>query len=68
MDELLIEVTEFLEDNELTELIAATSDDRGVVLFLQESVVPNTSTENLQINRRVVIVISDPTHEEGETF
>ncbi|MFC0473228.1 OmpA family protein [Halalkalibacter kiskunsagensis] len=155
MDKLLNEVTEFLVDNELTEHISATRDERGVVLVLQERtlfesaeaellpdakpflskvgtllvaipnfvkveghtdsrpistfrypsnwelsgarassvirfligthhlepnryiatgygdtrpVVPNTTTENLQINRRVVIVISDPTHDDGDTF
>ncbi|MDT8859366.1 flagellar motor protein MotB [Alkalihalobacillus sp. MEB130] len=155
MDELLYEVNEFLEENELTELISATRDDRGVVLVLQERtifataeaellpdaepflskvgtllvaipnivkveghtdsrpistyrypsnwelsgarassvirflidthdlepdrfiatgygdtrpVVPNTTVENLQQNRRVVIVISDPSLEDGETF
>ncbi|WP_209123893.1 flagellar motor protein MotS [Alkalihalobacillus sp. BA299] len=31
-------------------------------------VVPNTTVENLQTNRRVVIVISDPTYETDETF
>ena len=155
MDELLEEVQEFLETNELTELISATRDDRGVVLVLQEKmlfntaeadilpearpflnkvgtllgaipnmvkveghtdsrpistfkypsnwelsgarassvirylsesnsldpkrfiatgfgdtrpVVPNTTIENLQLNRRVVIVISDPTYDEGATY
>ncbi|KHF39653.1 flagellar motor protein MotS [Halalkalibacter okhensis] len=155
MDELLKEVNEFLEENELTELISATRDDRGVVLVLQERtlfetaeaellpeaepflskvgtllraipnsvkveghtdsrpistyrypsnwelsgarassvirfliethnlepdrfiatgygdtrpVVPNTTVENLQLNRRVVIVISDPTHDDGDTY
>lgn len=155
MDELLQEVQEFLEANELTELISATRDDRGVVLVLQERllfstaeadllpearpflnkvgtlleaipnmirveghtdsrpiatyrfpsnwelsgarassvirylvesnnlepkrfiatgygdtrpVVPNTTVENLQLNRRVVIVISDPTYNDGQTY
>nr|WP_096202850.1 flagellar motor protein MotS [Bacillus sp. FJAT-45350] len=155
MDELLEEVQEFLETNEMTELISATRDDRGVVLVLQERtlfetaeadlltdarpfldkvgsllsaipnmvkieghtdsrpistfrypsnwelsgarassvirylttnhnldpqrfvatgygdtrpVVPNTTVENLQLNRRVVLVISDPTYEDGETY
>ncbi|OLO40220.1 flagellar motor protein MotS [Alkalihalophilus pseudofirmus] len=155
MDELLQEVQQFLETNELTELISATRDDRGVVLVLQERtlfetaeadvlsdaqpfldkvgtlltaipnlvkveghtdsrpistyrfpsnwelsgarassvirylldnhdletnrfiatgygdtrpVVPNTTVENLQTNRRVVIVISDPTYDTEETF
>lgn len=155
MDELLEEVQEFLESNELTELISVTRDDRGVVLVLQERtlfntaeadilpdagpfldkvgtlletipnmvkveghtdsrpistyrypsnwelsgarassviryitdrhnvepkrfiatgygdtrpVVPNTTVENLQLNRRVVIVISDPTVNEDSTF
>ncbi|KMK77817.1 flagellar motor protein MotS [Alkalihalobacillus pseudalcaliphilus] len=31
-------------------------------------VVSNTNEENLQMNRRVVIIISDPTFEEEETF
>ncbi|KYG26682.1 flagellar motor protein MotS [Alkalihalobacillus trypoxylicola] len=31
-------------------------------------VVPNDSNENMQLNRRVVIVISDPTYDEQETF
>ena len=155
MDELLEEVQEFLETNELTELISATRDDRGVVLVLQERtlfataeadvladakpfldkvgtllvaipnmvkveghtdsrpistfrypsnwelsgarassvirylvdnhnlepnrfiatgygdtrpVVPNTTVENLQTNRRVVIVISDPAYDVEDTF
>jgi chemotaxis protein MotB len=155
MDELLKEVTEFLENHELTEQISATRDERGVVLVLQERalfesaeaellpnakpflskvgtlleaipnivkveghtdsrpistfrypsnwelsgarasrvirflidthnlepsrfiatgygdtrpVVPNTTAENLQINRRVVIVISDPAYEDEKTF
>ncbi|WP_088103846.1 flagellar motor protein MotS [Halalkalibacter urbisdiaboli] len=155
MDELLQEVQEFLEVNEMTELISATRDDRGVVLVLQERtlfetaeaeilvsaepflskvgtlleaipnmvkveghtdsrpistfrypsnwelsgarassvirylvetsdldpkrfvatgygdtrpVVPNTSIENLQVNRRVVIVISDPNYDENDMF
>ncbi|MCM3714999.1 flagellar motor protein MotS [Halalkalibacter oceani] len=155
MDALLAEVQNFLEENELTEGISATRDDRGVVLVLQERtlfetaeaeilpealpflekvgtlleaipnmvrveghtdsrpistfrypsnwelsgarassvirhlintydldpkrfvatgygdtrpVVPNTSVENLQTNRRVVIVISDPNSEDNQTF
>nr|WP_231686808.1 flagellar motor protein MotS [Bacillus sp. JCM 19034] len=36
MDELLEEVTEFLNENDLNDLISATRDDRGVVLVLQE--------------------------------
>ncbi|WP_227936572.1 flagellar motor protein MotS [Alkalihalobacillus deserti] len=155
MDELHKEVNEFLEDNELTELISASRDDRGVVLVLQERtlfesgeakllptaepfltkvgtllkaipntvkveghtdsrpistfrfpsnwelsgarassvirfligthdleanrfiatgygetrpVVPNTTVENLQTNRRVVIVISDPSYDDGQDF
>ncbi|GAE25819.1 flagellar motor rotation protein MotB [Halalkalibacter wakoensis JCM 9140] len=155
LDELLHEVNEFLEENELTEVISATRDDRGVVLVLQERtlfetaeaelldeaelflskvgtllesipnivkveghtdsrpistyrfpsnwelsgarassvirflidtynlepsrfiatgygdtrpVVPNTTVENLQMNRRVVIVISDPTYDDGDTY
>lgn len=31
-------------------------------------VVPNTTVENLQQNRRVVIVISDPAYDDGNTF
>jgi chemotaxis protein MotB len=155
MDELLEEVQEFLEENEMNELISATRDDRGGVLVLQERtlfetaeadlidsaepflgkvgtllsaipnmvkveghtdsrpisnfrypsnwelsgarassvirylvetndldpqrfvatgygdtrpVVPNTTVENLQLNRRVVIVISDPTYSDEDTF
>ncbi|WP_100373793.1 flagellar motor protein MotS [Bacillus sp. FJAT-45037] len=155
MDELLIEVQDFLVENDLNELISATRDDRGVVLVLQERtlfetaeavlidtampfldkvgtllatipnmvkveghtdsrpisnfrypsnwelsgarassvirylidakeldpqrfvatgygdtrpVVPNTTVDNLRLNRRVVIVISDPTHASDETF
>ncbi len=155
LDELLAEVEEFLEENELTEQISATRDDRGVVLILQEQalfetgeaevlpgarpfldkvgtlvelipnivkveghtdnrpistyrypsnwelsgarassviryiidhhnvdpsrfiatgfgdtrpVVPNTTEENLQQNRRVIIVISDPTTNPDDTF
>ncbi|MFC0562000.1 flagellar motor protein MotS [Halalkalibacter alkalisediminis] len=155
MDELLQEVNNFLETNELNELISATRDDRGVVLVLQERtlfesgeaellpvaepfltkvgtlleaipnmvkveghtdsrpistfrypsnwelsgarassvirfligahdleasrfiatgygetrpVVPNTTVENLQTNRRVVIVISDPSYDDGQDF
>ncbi|WP_413379020.1 flagellar motor protein MotS [Alkalihalobacillus sp. 1P02AB] len=155
MDELLREVQEFISQNELSEHISATRDDRGVVLVLQERltfesgeaslldeakpflekvgtlieaipnmikveghtdnrpistvrypsnwelsgarassviryfiennevdpyrfmatgygetrpVVPNTTNDNLQINRRVVIIISDPTYEEDETY
>ncbi|WP_198510241.1 flagellar motor protein MotS [Bacillus solitudinis] len=155
MDNLLEEVQEFLEVNEMKELVSATRDDRGVVLVLQERtlfetaeseliqsaepflekvgtllaaipnmvkveghtdsrpisnfrypsnwelsgarassvirylvennnleasrfvatgygdtrpVVPNTTVENLKINRRVVIVISDPTYLEGDTY
>ncbi|QKS72078.1 flagellar motor protein MotB [Paenalkalicoccus suaedae] len=155
LDEVLEEVQEFLEENELTEEITASRDDRGVVLVLQEQtlfesasavlieeaepflekvgtllssmpnlvkveghtdsrpintaqfpsnwelsgarassviryvvddfaldprrfiavgygdtrpVVPNTTEDNLQQNRRVVIVISDPSYEEGDLF
>lgn len=155
MDELLEEVQEFLEVNEMNDVISATRDDRGVVLVLQERtlfetaeaelldsaepflekvgtllsaipnmvkveghtdsrpisnfrypsnwelsgarassvirylvetndldpkrfiatgygdtrpVVPNTTVENLQLNRRVVIVISDPTYSEEDAF
>lgn len=151
MDALVQEVQSFLEANQLTEVISATKDDRGVVLVLQERilfetgeaeiiadakpfldkvgsllktipntveveghtdsrpisnyrypsnwelsgarassviryiagnhqlepsrfiatgygetrpVVPNTSEENLQLNRRVVIIISDPTNDD----
>ncbi|WP_035178711.1 flagellar motor protein MotS [Alkalihalobacterium bogoriense] len=155
MDELLQEVQEFLETNELTEVISATRDDRGVVLVLEERtlfnpaeadilpegqaflnkvgtllvaipnmikveghtdsvpistfrypsnwelsgarassvirylldnydlepkrfvatgygetrpVVPNTTPENLQRNRRAVIIILDPTYNDDNTF
>ncbi|GAE34171.1 flagellar motor protein MotS [Halalkalibacter akibai] len=155
MDELLQEVDQFLEENDLQDVISATRDDRGVVLVLQERtlfesaeaellpsaepflskvgtlleaipnmvkveghtdsrpistfrypsnwelsgarassvirflidnhnletnrfiatgygdtrpVVPNTSEENLQTNRRVVIVISDPSYNDGQTY
>lgn len=155
MDELLKEVDEFISNNELSEHISVTRDDRGVVLVLQERltfesgearlldeakpflekvgtlieaipnmikveghtdnrpistvrypsnwelsgarassvirflidnnevdpnrfmatgygdtrpVVPNTTNENLQVNRRVVIIISDPTYEEDDTY
>ncbi|ADH98788.1 flagellar motor protein MotS [Salisediminibacterium selenitireducens] len=155
LDDLLEEVNEFIEDNDLTENISATRDDRGVVLVLQEQalfetaraeilpqaepflekvgtlvttvpnmvkveghtdsrpintvqfpsnwelsgarassvirfilsnfdvderrflavgygetrpVAPNTTPDNLQQNRRVVIVISDPSYDESELF
>lgn len=155
LDDLLQEVNEFIEDNDLTENISATRDDRGVVLVLQEQalfetaraeilpqaepflekvgtlvttvpnmvkveghtdsrpintvqfpsnwelsgarassvirfilsnfdvddrrflavgygetrpVAPNTTPDNLQQNRRVVIVISDPSYDESELF
>jgi chemotaxis protein MotB len=155
MDELLQEVDQFLEENDLKEVISTTRDDRGVVLVLQERtlfesaeaellssaepflakvgtlleaipnmvkveghtdsrpistfrypsnwelsgarassvirylidrhnlesnrfiatgygdtrpVVPNTTPENLQTNRRVVIVISDPAYDDGQTY
>ncbi|HHY20899.1 MAG TPA: flagellar motor protein MotB [Bacilli bacterium] len=155
MDELVKEVQSFLEANQLTDVISATKDDRGVVLVLQERilfetgeaeiiseakpfldkvgsllkaipntveveghtdsrpisnyrypsnwelsgarassviryiagnhqleqsrfiatgygetrpVVPNTSEENLQLNRRVVIIISDPTTPDEDAF
>lgn len=155
LDKLLQEVREFLEENNLTDVISATRDDRGVVLVLQERalfetadaqilpgaepfllkvgelleripnivkveghtdsrpintfrfpsnwelsgarassvirfilngsdvdpyrfiavgygdtrpVAPNTTPENLQKNRRVVIVISDPNYNQNELF
>ncbi len=155
LDLLIQEVQEFLEENQLTEVISASRDDRGVVLVLQERtlfetgeaqilegakpfltkvgglletipnlvkveghtdsrpistfrypsnwelsgarassvirylieqndiepyrflaigygdtrpVVPNTTVENLQTNRRVVIVISDPNFDESELY
>lgn len=155
MDELLEEVQEFLETEQLNDLITASRDDRGVVLVLQEKllfetgkadilpeaqpfldkvgtllaaipnmvkveghtdsrpisnyrypsnwelsgarassvirylianhsldpkrfvatgygdtrpVAPNTTEENLQLNRRVVIVISDPNYDDENTF
>lgn len=155
LDDLLMEVNEFIEENDLTENISATRDDRGVVLVLQEQalfetaqaeilpqaepflekvgtlvstipntvkveghtdsrpintfqfpsnwelsgarassvirfvlnnfdvderrflavgygetrpVAPNTTPDNLQQNRRVVIVISDPSHNDGDLF
>ncbi|MFA9457112.1 flagellar motor protein MotS [Halalkalibacter sp. AB-rgal2] len=155
MDELLEEVNEFLNENDLNDLISATRDDRGVVLVLQERslfesgeaelldeaqlilnkvgtlleaipnivkveghtdsrpistfrypsnwelsgarsssvirylideydlepnrfistgygdtrpVVDNTSAENMSQNRRVVIVISDPSYDDGYTY
>ncbi len=156
MDDLLQEVQNYLRENNMTEVISATRDDRGVVLVLQERtlfntgeaevlpeakqfldkvgtllavipnmvkveghtdsrpistyrypsnwelsgarassvirylldnhsqlkpnrfvatgygdtrpVAPNNTPDNLQLNRRVVIVISDPTVNEGATF
>lgn len=155
LDSLMEEVNEFLEENELTEEITASRDDRGVVLVLQEQtlfetaeadiisgaepfmekvgtllesipnmvkveghtdsrpistarfpsnwelsgarassvirhlvdnhsleqerflavgygetrpVVPNTTADNLQQNRRVVIVISDPSFEDSDLY
>lgn len=155
MDALLEDVIEYLEQEDLNDLITATRDDRGVVLVLQEKmlfetaeaeilpearpfldkvgtllsaipnmvkveghtdsrpistyrypsnwelsgarassvirylitnhsldpkrfiatgygdtrpVVPNTTVENLQQNRRVVIVISDPNYDDENTF
>lgn len=155
LDDLMEEVNEFLEENELTEEISASRDDRGVVLVLQEQalfesaaaeiipnaypfmekvgtllgsipnmvkveghtdsrpintaqfpsnwelsgarassvirylvvnqsleperflaigygetrpVVPNTTADNLQQNRRIVIVISDPAYGDGELY
>ncbi|NJP36972.1 flagellar motor protein MotS [Alkalicoccus luteus] len=155
LDELLEDVNEYLEENEFTEEITASRDDRGVVLVLQEQalfataradlideaepfldkvselldtipnmvkveghtdsrpintmqfpsnwelsgarassviryiteagdlnpqrfmaagygdtrpVAPNTSEENLQQNRRVVIVISDPSFDEDDLY
>ncbi len=47
MDELLKEVQEFLEVNELTEVISATRDDRGVVLVLQERTLFETAEAEL---------------------
>ncbi|RXI98570.1 flagellar motor protein MotB [Anaerobacillus alkaliphilus] len=155
LDLLIQEVEQFLQENQLTEVISASRDDRGVVLVLQERtlfetgeaqilegakpflakvgslletipnlvkveghtdsrpistfrypsnwelsgarassvirylieeneiepyrflavgygdtrpVVPNTTVENLQKNRRVVIVISDPNYNESELY
>jgi chemotaxis protein MotB len=155
LDQLFQEVQEFLQENELNDVISATRDDRGVVLILQERtlfesgeaqildgakpfltkvgtlletipnlvkveghtdsrpistfrypsnwelsgarassviryfteindldpyrflavgygdtrpVVPNTNDTNLQKNRRVVIVISDPSYNQNELF
>ncbi|MBU9714678.1 flagellar motor protein MotS [Evansella tamaricis] len=155
LDELLVEVIEFLQTHELLNEISASRDDRGIVLVLQEQVLfetgnaeiipeatpflnkvgtllatipnmvkveghtdsrpintfqypsnwelsgarassviryiiqendlepsrfisvgygetrpvaPNTTEENLQKNRRVVIVISDPSYEGGEVY
>lgn len=155
LNRLLEEVNQYLEKNELTDVITASRDDRGVVLVLQERtlfdtgeaeillgaepflrkvgtlletipnlvkieghtdsrpintyrypsnwelsgarassvirflveengieanrflavgygdtrpVVPNTTIENLQKNRRVIIVISDPTYDDRETY
>lgn len=36
LDKLIQEIQEFLEENELTEVVSASRDDRGVVLILQE--------------------------------
>jgi chemotaxis protein MotB len=47
MDELLEEVQEFLEENEMNELISATRDDRGVVLVLQERTLFETAEADL---------------------
>ncbi|MBU9721098.1 MULTISPECIES: flagellar motor protein MotS [Bacillaceae] len=155
LDELLMEVLNFLHEHDLLDFISASRDDRGVVLVLQEQILfesgravildgatsfldkvatlletipnvvrveghtdsrpintfqfpsnwelsgarassvirylidyndldpgrfisvgygdtrpvaPNTSEENLQKNRRVVIVISDPTYEDGDLY
>lgn len=155
LDQLIIEVQQFLEENQLNDVISASRDDRGVVLVLQERtlfesgeaqilegakpfltkvgtlletipnlvkveghtdsrpintfrfpsnwelsgarassvirymidqsniepyrflavgygdtrpVVPNTTAENLQKNRRVVIVISDPNYNQNELY
>lgn len=42
LDELLREAEQFLYDNELSEYISATRDDRGVVLVLQEQLLFDT--------------------------
>ncbi|MDA3129775.1 flagellar motor protein MotS [Aliibacillus thermotolerans] len=42
LDELLKEAEEYLYDNELSEYISATRDDRGVVLVLQEQLLFDT--------------------------
>lgn len=155
LDQMIIEVQQFLEENQLNDVISASRDDRGVVLVLQERtlfesgeaqilegakpfltkvgtlletipnlvkveghtdsrpintfrfpsnwelsgarassvirymidesniepyrflavgygdtrpVVPNTTAENLQKNRRVVIVISDPNYNQNELY
>jgi chemotaxis protein MotB len=155
LDQLILEVQQFLEENQLNDVISASRDDRGVVLVLQERslfesgeaqilegakpfltkvgtlletipnlvkveghtdsrpintfrypsnwelsgarassviryiieqsdiepyrflavgygdtrpVVPNTTSENLQKNRRVVIVISDPNFNQNELY
>ncbi|TMW71748.1 flagellar motor protein MotS [Alteribacter natronophilus] len=39
LDQLLIEVREYLEENNLTEYISATRDESGVVLVLQEQML-----------------------------
>ncbi|PRO65412.1 flagellar motor protein MotS [Alkalicoccus urumqiensis] len=47
LDELLVEVNEYLEENEYTEEITATRDDRGVVLVLQEQALFETASADL---------------------
>ncbi|WP_066153567.1 flagellar motor protein MotS [Halalkalibacter krulwichiae] len=47
MDELLQEVEDFLEDHDLTELISASRDERGVVLVLQERTLFETAEAEL---------------------
>ncbi|WP_096189760.1 flagellar motor protein MotS [Evansella halocellulosilytica] len=47
LDHLLAEVIEYLEANELTELITATRDDRGVVLVLQEQTLFQTASADI---------------------
>lgn len=48
LDHLLSEVEEFLEENDLIDMITASRDDRGVVLVLQEQVLFDTARADIK--------------------
>ncbi|MFB5663909.1 flagellar motor protein MotS [Alteribacillus sp. HJP-4] len=47
LERLLVEVEEYLEENDLNEYISATRDDRGVVLVLQEQLLFDTAEADI---------------------